>query len=68
MHLAEALFAVYEEALGQMREDREEDAILEPVAQALGVFTAAVRMSSSQHPLALGLWLEGDRAQKNNHQ
>ena len=39
--LAEALLAVHQEALRQVREDREEDAVLEPVAQALGVFPAA---------------------------
>ena len=41
--LAEALLAVHQEALRQVREDREEDAVLEPVAQALGVFPAAVQ-------------------------
>ena len=62
---AEALLAVHEEALRQMREDREEDAILEPVAQALGVFPAAEQDVVEPAALALGLSArEGGGAQE----
>ena len=41
--LTEALLAVCQEALRQVRKDREEDAVLEPVAQPLGVVAAALQ-------------------------
>ena len=34
--------AVFQEALGQMWEDRDEDAVLQPLAQPLGVLAAAL--------------------------
>ena len=51
--LAEALLAVHQEALRQVREDREEDAVLEPLAQALGVLPAA--QQDVVEPAALAL-------------
>ena len=64
--LAETLLAVRQEALGQVREDREEDAVLEPVAQPLGVVPAALedrhRASSPARPRPLGA--EGFRAEE----
>jgi hypothetical protein len=47
-----------------MREDREKDAILQPVAQALGIFPTAEQDVIEPAALALGLGLEGGGAQE----
>ena len=57
--LAEPLPAVRQKPLRQVRKDREEDAVLEPFAEPLGVLAAAAKDDIEPAPFGLGHRLEG---------
>src|SRR5262249_35242188 len=61
--LTETMLPVRKEALGQVRKEAEEDAVLQPVAQSLGVFPAAKQDVIEPAPVALGFRFEGDGSQ-----
>src|SRR5450759_1192072 len=52
--LAEALLAIHQEALRQVRKNLEEDAVFEPLSEALGIVPTALKDGIEPAPKTLG--------------